>query len=337
MDKFSARSTASLFLLAALCVGGSVDTFAATKKRKSTPKPSLRTPANQALDRDEDDDGKPDPRKPGQMPKDFHLLQPGELPLKAPGAVVIDAFTGATLYDKNADIAQFPASTTKVMTALLVIEAGHLDDEIVVTEEDARVGESSLSIKPGDHYTRRQMLYGLMLKSANDVAHCLGRDNAGTMEAFALKMTQRARELGATNTNFRNPHGLHHIEHYTSPHDLALIARYAMQQPFFRQVVSTQSYSWQKCLPAGAPATANPEIWKLSNHNRLLTKLEGCTGVKTGYTNPAQHTLVSALLRNGREVVATVMHDGKLEKWEDSMLLLTYGIDNPPKDGGKGE
>jgi D-alanyl-D-alanine carboxypeptidase (penicillin-binding protein 5/6) len=200
---------------------------------------------------------------------------------------VIDGQTGSTLYELNSDAPQYPASTTKTMTALLIIEAGDLDRELVVTDEDAKVGESSLQLRVGERYTRRQMLYGLMLKSANDVAHALGRDNAGTMEAFALKMTQRAKELGATNTNFKNPHGLHHVEHYTTPHDLAVIARYALQQPLFRQVVSTKRYAWTRATPPGMNPPASPEVWQLSNHNALLTKFDGCTGVKTGYTNPA--------------------------------------------------
>ena len=103
------------------------------------------------------------------------------------------------------------------MTALLVIEAGDLDNEVEVSLEDSKVGESSLEIKPGELFTRRQMLYGLMLKSANDVAHALGRDNAGSIEAFAEKMNRRAQELGATNTHFVNPNGLHDLAHYTTP------------------------------------------------------------------------------------------------------------------------
>ena len=130
----------------------------------------------------------------------------GELPLAAKGAIVIDAFTGETLYQRNADEPQFPASTTKIMTALLVIEAGDLDREVEVTLEDSKVGESSLELKPGQRFTRRQMLYGLMLKSANDVAaDGVGRDNAGSIEAFAQKMNQRAIELGATSTHFVIP------------------------------------------------------------------------------------------------------------------------------------
>jgi len=264
------------------------------------------------------DNGRSVPPRPD--PRNFHQLAEGEIPLAARGAVVIDGWTGKTLYAKNADEAQYPASTTKIMTALLVIEAGDLDREIEVTEDDARVGESSLNIKPGERYTRRQMLYGLMLKSANDVAHALGRDNAGSIESFGLKMTVRAQELGAVSTNFRNPHGLHEFDHYTTPTDLACIARAAMQQPLFRQIVSTLDHPW----------VTTSAIQSLRNHNRLLTQFPGCTGVKTGYTRPAQQVLASAALRDYREVIAVVMHTDKPGIWEDSKLLLIYGLEHPP-------
>ena len=243
-------------------------------------------------------------------------LGPGELPLYAEGAIVIDALSGAVLYEKNADARYYPASTTKVMTALMVIEAGDLDREVEIADEDSRVGESGLDIKPGERYSRRLMLLGLMLKSANDVAHALGRDNAGTMPAFAEKMTLRARELGATNTSFRNPHGLHHIEHYTTARDLALIGRAAMAQPLFRQIVATRSFTW--------PASTGPR--PVAGHNKLLTLFPGCTGIKTGFTNPAQHTFVGGALRGGKEVISAVLRDTRQGKWDDSMLLLSYGL-----------
>jgi D-alanyl-D-alanine carboxypeptidase (penicillin-binding protein 5/6) len=245
--------------------------------------------------------------------------------LFADGAIVIDALTGEALYEKNADEPQYPASTTKIMTALLVIEAGNLDNQVEITLEDSKVGESSLDIKPGQTYTRRQMLYGLMLKSANDVAYALGRDNAGSIEAFGLKMTRRARELGATNTSFRNPHGLHDKQHFCSPRDLAIIALAAMQQPLFRQIVSTRNYDWV--------ADTGPR--PLFNHNRLLSRFPGCTGVKTGYTIPAQQVLVSAALRGNREVIAVVMHTNKPGIWDDSMLLLSYGLEHTAKEEAK--
>ena len=315
MAKFAHSFTAVFFALALV----SPDGLCAQKKTRA----KIVIKSDKIVRDDADEDRRPVAPK---MPKDFHLLQDGEIPLKADGAIVLDGYTGKALYEKNADAPQYPASTTKVMTALLIIEAGDLDHEVIVTEADAKVPESSLEIKTGERYTRRQMLYGLMLKSANDVAHALGRDNAGSIEAFALKMTRRARELGATNTSFRNSNGLHDPAHFTTPRDLATIARAAMQQPFFRTLVSTVKFPWVRATPTA-------EVWELTNHNRLLTRFEGCTGVKTGYTNPAQHTLVTAAISKHREVISTVMHDGKLEKWEDSMLLLTYGFDHPPQEG----
>ena len=298
----------AVFLLLAFSVAGT-----AAPAKKAKPKPGLNRSAT-------DEDNSPTAVKRPD-PHNFHQLAEGELPLAARGAIVLDSATGRPLYEKNADDPQYPASTTKIMTALLVIEAGDLDREIEVTDEDARVGESSLNIRPGERYTRRQMLFGLMLKSANDVAHSLGRDNAGTAEAFGLKMTLRARELGATTTNFRNANGLHHPEHYTTPRDLALIARAAMQQPYFRQIVATLEHPW-------VTATA---MQQLRNHNRLLTQFPGCIGVKTGYTIPAQQVLASAALREGREVICVIMHSDKPGIWEDSKLLLTYGFDHPPE------
>ena len=257
---------------------------------------------------------------PAPTPVDVTQLT-SELPIVAQGAVVLDQFTGEIIFAKNPDQPFFPASTTKILTALLIIEAGNLDQEIIVGDEEPKVGESSLELKPGDHFTRRQALYGLMLKSANDVAHALARDNAGSIEAFAEKMNLRARELGATNSHFMNPHGLHNPQHYTTPHDLALIARAAMQQPFFREVVSTQTHPWQGTWG----------LQMLTNHNRLLRMFPGCNGVKTGYTYPAQQVLVSSALWGTREVISVVMHTDKPGIWEDSKLLLAYGFAHLPE------
>jgi len=317
MARFSRNPTFAFFLALLFALPLSESSSAPKKRQRMVIRGDKPLPAELAEDGDA-------PAKP-KMPRKFHLLAEGELPLKAGGAVVIDGLTGRTLYGKNAEAPQYPASTTKIMTALLVIEAGDLDRIVEIGPEEAAVGESSLDVRVGERYARREMLYGLMLKSANDVAHALARDNAGTMEAFALKMTRRAQELGARSTSFKNPHGLHHVEHFTTPQDLALITRAAMAQPFFRKVVSTVKHRWVR-------PSEPPQPRDLGNHNRLLTAFEGCTGVKTGFTRPAQHTLASAALRGRREVIAVVMHDGKLEKWEDSKLLLTYGLDHPPGD-----
>jgi D-alanyl-D-alanine carboxypeptidase (penicillin-binding protein 5/6) len=258
---------------------------------------------------------------PRPVPSEIEL-PPGEPEVAAQGAVVVDEFTGKPIYAKNPDQAFYPASTTKILTALLVIEEGDLDHEVVVDPLAARVGESSLNLKAGERYTRRQMLYGMMLKSANDVAAALACDNAGSIPAFAEKMTRRAQELGATGSHFTNPHGLHDVLHYTTPHDLSLIARAAMEQPFFRKLVSTQNFIW-------TPGDGNG-VCALKNHNRLLWEFPGCTGLKTGYTFPAQQVLVSSALRDRREVICVVMHTDKPGIWEDSKFLLTYGFAHLP-------
>ena len=247
-------------------------------------------------------------------------LAPGEIPLAAGGAIVIDETSGEALYEKNSTHAFYPASTTKILTALLVIEEGNLDQIVTVEPVDAKVEPMALDIKPGEQYTRMQMLYGLMLKSANDVAQALARDNAGSIKEFAVKMNKRARELGAVSSNFENPHGLHNKNHYSTPHDMALIARAAMHQPLFRKIVSTVNFDW---ITVGG-------VVPLRNHNKLLTLFPGCTGLKTGYTIPAQQVLVSSALRDGREVISVVMHTDHPGIWEDSKALLTYGFSHLP-------
>ena len=240
-----------------------------------------------------------------------------DLSLAAQSAALVDSYSGEFLYTKNPDAKEYPASSTKILTALIVIEAGNLDQIVTVAPEDTKVEPSSLNLKPGQQFTRRQLLFGMLLKSANDVAMCLARDNAGSVPAFAEKMNLRAAELGATSSHFVNPHGLHDPNHYTTAHDLVLIARAAMQQPLFRQVVSTIYYTWR--TPTG-------QVEELRNHNRLLRHFAGCNGLKTGYTRPAQQVLVSSALRGGHEVISVVLHTDKPGIWVDSKTLLTYGL-----------
>lgn len=240
-----------------------------------------------------------------------------DLSLAAQSAALVDSYSGEFLYSKNPDAKEYPASSTKILTALIVIEAGNLDQIVTVAPEDTKVEPSSLDLKPGQQFTRRQLLFGMLLKSANDVAMCLARDNAGSVPAFAEKMNLRAAELGATSSHFVNPHGLHDPNHYTTAHDLVLIARAAMQQPLFRQIVSTIYYTWR--TPTG-------QVAELRNHNRLLRHFAGCNGLKTGYTRPAQQVLVSSALRGGHEVISVVLHTDKPGIWVDSKTLLTYGL-----------
>jgi D-alanyl-D-alanine carboxypeptidase (penicillin-binding protein 5/6) len=258
------------------------------------------------------------PLKRRAEPAPTEKADPGKEPIVvAQSAAVIDSFTGEFLYLKNENAIQYPASSTKILTALLVIEAGDLDKLVTVDISDTKVEPTKLELQPGEQYTRRQLLYGLLLKSANDVAMTLARDNAGSVDAFAEKMTRRAAELGATNSHFANPNGLHDLTHYTTARDLALIARAAMEQPFFRQLVSTVYYTWKS--PKGV-------VYQLRNHNRLLRHFAGCNGLKTGYTSAAQQVLVSSALREGHEVISVVLHTDKPGIWDDSKALLTYGL-----------
>jgi serine-type D-Ala-D-Ala carboxypeptidase (penicillin-binding protein 5/6) len=235
----------------------------------------------------------------------------------AQSAAVVDSYSGDFLFAKNENAKQYPASSTKILTALIVIESGDLDHLVTVDLADTKVEPSSLSLKPGEQYTRRQLLFGLLLKSANDVAMALARDNAGSVSAFAEKMNLRAAQLGATSSHFVNPHGLHDPNHYTTAHDLVLIGRAAMQQPLFREIVSTVYYTWR--APSG-------QIDQLRNHNRLLRHFAGCNGLKTGYTRIAQQVLVSSALRGGHEVISVVLHTDKPGIWDDSKALLSYGL-----------
>jgi serine-type D-Ala-D-Ala carboxypeptidase (penicillin-binding protein 5/6) len=235
----------------------------------------------------------------------------------AQSAAVVDSYSGDFLFTKNENAKQYPASSTKILTALIVIESGDLDHLVTVDLTDTKVEPSSLGLKPGEQYTRRQLLFGLLLKSANDVAMALARDNAGSVSAFAEKMNLRAAQLGATSSHFVNPHGLHDPNHYTTAHDLVLIGRAARQQPLFREIVSTVYYTWR--APSG-------QIDQLRNHNRLLRHFAGCNGLKTGYTRIAQQVLVSSALRGGHEVISVVLHTDKPGIWDDSKALLSYGL-----------
>ena len=257
---------------------------------------------------------KPPATKPTPTPAP---LAPGELPLAAKSAILLDAKTGDVLYEKAPDELRYPASATKILTALLVIEKGDLDQKVTVQLEDTKVEPSALEIKPGEEYTRRELLFALLLKSANDVALLLARDNAGSVKEFAEKMTKRAEELGAKASHFTNPHGLHDPRHFTTARDLALIARFAMQQPLFREIVATPEYGLMR----------GDEKVLMKNHNKLLGMFVGCIGVKTGYTRASQQVLVSCAIRSGCEAISVIMYSDKPGIWNDSKTLLEHAFE----------
>ena len=243
---------------------------------------------------------------------------PGSVPATAAAAViVIDARTGVVLYEKNADSQRAAASTQKLLTSLLIAERGFLDRPVTVMPTDTYAEPSKLNIKAGDSYQRIDLLRALLVKSPNDVARCLARDYAGSLESFADAMNQRARELGASNSHFVNPNGLPLPGQYSTARDLSLIARAAYANPTIRSIV---------CLPKLVFRYADGRTRELENTNKVLTRFPYCNGMKTGYTDAAGHCLISSGARPGRDVIAVVLGDGKARIWQDSAALLSWAL-----------
>ena len=230
--------------------------------------------------------------------------------VSAKSAALLDGTTGTCLYEKNGDQRALIASTTKIMTGLLVCEAGEPERSVTVPDAAVWVEGSSMYLKSGETLTRRELLYGMMLHSGNDAALTLAISVSGSEAAFVRQMNLRVRALGLTQTHFANPHGLDSGENYSTALDLAQLARAALQNEAFRTVVSTKTVS---C--AGRT---------LTNHNKLLWRYDGCIGVKTGYTRHAGRILVSAAERDGRQLIAVTISDP--DDWRDHAALLDYGF-----------
>ena len=230
--------------------------------------------------------------------------------VSAKSAALLDGTTGECLCEKNGDKRALIASTTKIMTGLLVCEAGDLDRTVTVPETAAGTEGSSMYLKSGETLTRRELLYGMMLHSGNDAALTLAISVSGSEAAFVRQMNRRACALNLTQTHFANPHGLDSGENYSTALDLVRLAQAALQNEQFRAVVSTKTIT---C--AGRT---------LTNHNKLLWRYDGCIGVKTGYTRHAGRILVSAAERGGRMLIAVTISDP--DDWRDHVSLLDYGF-----------
>lgn len=245
--------------------------------------------------------------------------------VQAEGAVLMDAATGSLIYSKNADTKFYPASITKLMTALLVAEKCNLDDTVTFSKTavtNLESGAVTLGLVEGDRLTVRQSLYGLLLKSANEVANGLAEHTAGSISAFAGMMNARAKELGCTNTNFVNPNGLNNANHYTTPHDMALIARAAFQNATVCQVASTLSYQIPATKKAAARTISLGHKMLYPNDSRYY---QGVIGGKTGYTSLAGNTLVTCAERDGVRLIAVVMKS-RSTQYTDTASLLDYGF-----------
>lgn len=227
----------------------------------------------------------------------YGALAEGETSAKA--ACVLDMHTGRVLFEANSRERLPMASTTKVMTALLAIENGDLSAPVTCSQNAYGVSGTSIYLSQGETLTLEEMLLGLMLASGNDAAVAISEHIGGTTAQFVMRMNARAREIGAVNTHFANPHGLPDDQHYTTAYDLALIAREAMGNDTFRRIVSTKR--------AGIPWQGRTYDRQLTNKNRLLTSYPGATGVKTGFTSKAGRCLVFGAQREGMELVGVVL------------------------------
>ena len=235
----------------------------------------------------------------------------------AASVIVVDANSGKILYEKNADQTRVPASTQKLLTALIVAESGFLDRTVTVQPVDTLAEPVKLNIKAGDTYQRIDLLRALLVKSPNDVARCLARDNAGSIEAFAQIMNRRAQELGAVHSHFVNPNGLPIPGQYSTARDLSLIARAAYANPTIRSIV---------CLPQLVFRYANGRTRELENTNKLLRRLPYCNGMKTGYTDAAGKCLIASGTRPGKDVIVVVLGDSSSKVWRDASALLSWGL-----------
>ena len=230
--------------------------------------------------------------------------------ISAEKAIVMDAATGRVLYGKNTDSESLIASTTKIMTALVVAEQCNVLDRVRIMKEAVGVEGSSMYLREGEILTVQELLYGLMLHSGNDAAVALAIYCGGTVECFAELMNDKARQLGMKDSHFENPNGLDAPDHYSTARDLAILASYAMENPIFYKTVSARN------ITVGQR--------HLRNHNKLLWLYEGADGVKTGYTRAAGRILVSSATRNGRRLIAVTINAP--DDWNDHMAMLNQGF-----------
>ncbi|MCD8501454.1 MAG: D-alanyl-D-alanine carboxypeptidase [Bacillaceae bacterium] len=237
----------------------------------------------------------------------------------AEGIVLMDADTGSILYEKNMHQVLYPASTTKILTAILALEQENLN-ELVMTSSDARhaVG-NRIYLSEGEEKPLIDLVYGTMLNSGNDAAIAIAEHIGGTVEGFSKMMNDKARDIGAINSNFVNPSGLPDDDHVTTAYDLAKIGQYALRIETLREIATTQVMPW-----IGEEWVSN-----LVNTNRLLWEYEGATGLKTGYTTLAQQTFVGSAKRDGMELIVVLLRtQGRNNLWKESKYLLDFGFEH---------
>ncbi len=237
--------------------------------------------------------------------------------IRASSYLLIDAHTGKHLASKNAETARGVASTQKLLTALVVLDAGNLDKVVTVMPSDVKVEPTCLGLRPGEKYPRRNLLYAFLIKSCNDVANVLARDNAGSIPAFAARMNAKARSLGCSNSNFKNPHGLTVSGQYSTARDMARVAMAAYRNGVVRDAVRRKYYTFRK--NSGSTVT-------LKSTNNLLGVMPECNGMKTGYTVASGRCLISTASRGGRDVILVQLGTKTQYIWDDGRLLMNWGL-----------
>lgn len=250
-------------------------------------------------------------------------------PIQAESGILIDGNTGAVLYEKNADQAYFPASITKILTALVVIENSNLDDMVTCSKNaifNVEAKSSNAGLSEGDSLSVRDCLYALLVNSANEAANALAEHVAGSMEAFAGMMNEKAAELGCTNSNFANPSGLNNEKHYSTARDMSLIAKAAFENPDFREINATTYYK----LP---PTIQDTEGLKMYVHHKMMLKSQsvyypGIIGGKTGYTTLAGNTLVTGAERDGMRLITVILKGSTPAYYTDTSSLLDFGFNS---------
>ena len=236
--------------------------------------------------------------------------------ISAQSAILIEASTGRVIYSKNADKKNYPASTTKIITLIVALENGNIEDTVTVSQKAAFTEGSSLGLDVDEKLPMIDLLYGIMLISGNDASEAVAEHIGGSSEKFTELMNQKAKSIGVQNTHFVNPHGLHNDDHYTTAYDLARITAYSYKNPLFTHIISTI----KRDMPY-RPKEGDREIY---NKNNLLYYYTGANGVKTGYTDTAGHCLVAGAKQNNLQLISVVFNSETV--WKDSEALLSYGF-----------
>jgi D-alanyl-D-alanine carboxypeptidase (penicillin-binding protein 5/6) len=246
--------------------------------------------------------------------------------IHAASYLLLDARSGQHLAGRRLETARAVASTQKLVTALVVLDAGDLDKMVRVQASDVAVEPTRLGLRAGEVYSRRTLLYAFLVKSANDVANVLARDNAGSVSAFAAKMNAKVRSLGCTRSNFKNPHGLTLGGQYSTARDMARVAMASYRSSIIRDVVRRKYYSFRR---------ADGRIVTLKNTNDLLGLMPECNGMKTGYTVASGRCLISSAASGNRDVILVQLGTKTKYIWEDARIMMSWGLQRLRSRGGE--